>query len=78
MQTEKDPKTTLQEYLQARGMPLPDYALLSVSGADHCREFTVSCYLPALDVEASGVGSSRRRAEQAAAATALEVLDGQS
>lgn len=68
---DKDAKTRLQEYLQARQRPLPRYELLEVSGEDHAQHFRVSCQLkgPALAVE--GEGSSRRRAEQAAAETAL-------
>lgn len=71
----KDAKTSLQEYLQGRGLPLPEYDLAEVEGEDHCQQFTVECRLaePALSV--SGSGTSRRRAEQAAAAAALEVLD---
>ena len=70
----KDAKTRLQEWLQARRLPPPEYPLLDVSGADHARTFTVSCRLPALDLETNGSGTSRRRAEQAAAIEALEQL----
>lgn len=71
----KDAKTRLQEWLQARQKPLPDYAVLEELGEEHCREFRVSCTLqePALSCE--GVGSSRRAAEQAAAAAILQQLD---
>lgn len=69
-----DPKTRLQEYLQSRQLPPPDYSLAHVSGADHARTFDVQCRIPALDVEAEGIGTSRRRAEQAAASAALELL----
>jgi ribonuclease-3 len=70
----KDAKTRLQEYLQGRGNPLPEYELLGVLGDDHDQQFHVACRLtrPALVVE--GAGSSRRRAEQAAANVALERL----
>jgi ribonuclease-3 len=70
----KDSKTSLQEYLQGRGLPLPQYQLSAVEGADHCQQFEIECRLtePALSV--NGRGSSRRRAEQAAAAAALEAL----
>lgn len=72
----KDAKTSLQEYLQGRGLPLPAYELAQVEGEDHRQQFTVECRLqePALAVR--GSGSSRQRAEQAAAVAALEVLDG--
>lgn len=71
---EKDPKTRLQEFLQGRGNPLPSYELVSVEGEDHRQQFEVTCQLrrPALSV--SGSGSSRRKAEQAAAAAALDNL----
>ena len=71
---DKDPKTRLQEYLQGRRKPLPEYELLGVLGDDHDQQFHVACRLdkPALVVE--GAGSSRRKAEQAAAKTALERL----
>ncbi len=70
----KDAKTRLQEYLQGRSNPLPDYELVRVDGKDHAQTFFVQCSIetPALVVE--GSGSSRRRAEQAAAATALDRL----
>jgi len=70
----KDPKTRLQEFLQGRGRPLPQYELLGVSGDDHRQEFRVSCRIqkPSLIVE--GSGSSRRKAEQSAAAAGLERL----
>ena len=63
----KDPKTRLQEWLQARGKPLPVYELDREEGADHAKSFYVSCTLedPGLHLVASG--KSRRKAEQAAA-----------
>lgn len=73
--TEKDAKTSLQEYLQGRGLPLPEYALVEVEGADHCQQFTVECRLDEPGISQTGSGSSRRRAEQAAAGAVLEVLD---
>ena len=70
----KDAKTQLQEYLQGRGKPLPTYELVQVEGEAHKQTFRVSCALdlPAIAVE--GQGSSRRKAEQEAAASALEEL----
>ncbi|MEH6634520.1 MAG: ribonuclease III [Halioglobus sp.] len=72
--TDKDAKTQLQEYLQGRRSPLPEYELINVMGEDHHQQFQVACRLqkPALSVE--GSGSSRRKAEQAAAHSALESL----
>ena len=71
---DKDAKTRLQEYLQGRRYPLPEYELLRVTGEDHQQEFHVACRLrePGLVVE--GAGSSRRKAEQAAAHSTLERL----
>ncbi|MHA7817117.1 MAG: ribonuclease III [Pseudohaliea sp.] len=71
----KDPKTRLQEYLQGRGLALPSYELVSVEGSEHAREFEVACRLEAPACEARGSGSSRRRAEQAAARAVLEALE---
>jgi ribonuclease-3 len=68
---EKDAKTRLQEFLQGRGSPLPEYELVSAEGADHQREFRVSCRLREPELVTEGLGSSRRRAEQHAATEAL-------
>ena len=70
----KDPKTRLQEYLQAHGNDLPEYNVLTVSGEAHKQTFQVECRLPALDIISTGEGSSRRKAEQQAAQHALELL----
>lgn len=73
----KDPKTRLQEWLQGRGLGLPVYAVDAVSGKDHNQLFTVSCTVGARNRIVSGSGSSRRRAEQAAAEVMLiELRDG--
>jgi ribonuclease-3 len=70
----KDPKTRLQELLQARGLALPVYTLTAVSGDAHAQSFTVSCEVPVLGVAAVGEGASRRRAEQLAAAKLIDLL----
>ena len=70
---QKDPKTRLQEYLQARGRALPDYQLVNVSGDDHDQTFTVECVIA--EQTYSAEGSSRRRAEQGAAESALLELE---
>jgi ribonuclease-3 len=70
----KDPKTRLQELLQARGLRLPAYAVEEVCGEPHEHWFVASCEVAALDVRERGEGSSRRRAEQEAAQRVLEVL----
>jgi len=71
----KDPKTRLQEWLQARRWPVPEYVVVATSGEPHEQRFTVECRVPSLTIVASGEGSSRRAAEQAAAdaASALAV-----
>ena len=71
----KDPKTRLQEYLQGRGWKLPDYSLLRAQGKDHEQLFQVQCRVSELDLVTTGSASSRKRAEQAAAATLLEKLE---
>lgn len=73
----KDPKTRLQEYLQARRRPLPVYAVVQVSGEAHNQTFRVSCSVAGVESGPSeGRGSSRRLAEQDAAARMLERLQG--
>jgi ribonuclease-3 len=66
----KDPKTRLQEWLQARRMPVPEYAIVDTAGAAHAQSFTVECRVPSLSIVTSAIGPSRRAAEQAAAALA--------
>ena len=72
---EKDAKTRLQEWLQARQRPLPAYELVSESGEDHAKVFVSRCTLNEPAVSADGQGTSRRLAEQAAAAAVLERLE---
>jgi len=73
-ETLKDPKTRLQEWLQARGRPLPCYEVTAESGPAHRRSFEVCCRLSDAEQVAQAVGSSRRNAEQQAAETMLEKL----
>lgn len=70
----KDAKTRLQEWLQARGRPLPRYRIVAESGAEHARHFIVSCELVDGAAAVEGEGSGRRRAEQEAARAMLERL----
>jgi ribonuclease-3 len=72
--TVKDPKTRLQELLQARQKPLPEYQLDKVEGQAHDQRFTVSCHSTLLAQPCIGTGRSRRYAEQQAAHRALELL----
>lgn len=67
----KDPKTRLQEWLQANGRPLPVYDLVAEEGAEHAKRFTVRCRLEDSGFEAEATGTSRRKAEQAAADAVL-------
>ncbi len=71
----KDPKTQLQELLQARHRPLPEYAITEIGGTQHRQVFRVSCRLPDDGTVVEGDGSSRRRAEQQAAAKLLHLLE---
>lgn len=70
----KDPKTRLQEYLQARRLSLPQYRLMDTSGEAHAQNFRVACEIGALRLKTEGSGQSRRAAEQMAAERALENL----
>jgi ribonuclease III len=70
----KDPKTRLQEWLQARRLPVPEYTVAETSGDAHAQQFAVDCRIPALAVSTRGSGMSRRAAEQDAAAQAFAVV----
>jgi ribonuclease-3 len=72
----KDPKTRLQEWLQGRRLPVPEYAIVELRGEAHLQVFEVVCRIAALDIAATGTGASRRAAEQAAAAQAYEQATG--
>ena len=72
---QKDPKTRLQEYLQGRHLPLPSYLVVQVRGEAHDQEFTIHCQVSGLSEPVVGTGSSRRKAEQAAAEQALKKLE---
>ncbi len=72
--TLKDPKTRLQESMQAHGLALPVYTLTAVAGDPHAQHFTVRCEVPVLELAAVGEGVSRRRAEQLAAAKVMDLL----
>ncbi len=70
----KDPKTALQEYLQARKLPLPNYTIVSEEGQAHARKFTVECDVENIDGPVIATGKSKRNAEQAAASKMLKAL----
>ena len=68
----KDPKTLLQELLQARKIALPQYAVVATQGAAHNQMFQVECQIPQFSIRTTGFGASRRIAEQEAAQLAFE------
>lgn len=70
----KDNKTQLQEYLQSRQLPLPDYQVVDISGKDHAQVFTVSCSVESIKLSKTATGKSRRIAEQKAAKSILETI----
>jgi len=70
----KDAKTQLQEILQSRRLPLPEYRLVGTEGEAHDQNFIVECVLGKLALSTRGVGKSRRAAEQEAARQACEQL----
>lgn len=71
----KDPKTLLQERLQALRLELPQYNVVDTHGAAHDQRFDVVCQVPELGIEAQASGTSRREAEQGAAAQALVIIE---
>jgi ribonuclease III len=71
----KDPKTRLQEYLQARALPLPSYSVEQIRGDAHLQTFDVRCEVAALSLNARGSGLTRRRAEQQAAEEVLRLIE---
>ena len=71
----KDPKTQLQEHLQGKQQGLPQYHVEKIEGSAHEQMFTVQCRVSGVDTPLTGQGSSRRIAEQNAAAQALLMLE---
>jgi ribonuclease-3 len=74
----KDPKTALQEWLQARKRALPRYELVEILGEAHAQQFEVSCVIENPPIITHGNGASRRIAEQVAAQRVLDQLNGKS
>ncbi|WP_198245064.1 ribonuclease III [methane-oxidizing endosymbiont of Gigantopelta aegis] len=72
----KDPKTRLQEMMQARQKSLPVYELVNQAGAAHQQTFTVKCVVPVHHETTEASGASRKKAEQAAAEKMLQKLEG--
>ena len=69
----KDAKTLLQEFLQARHLPLAQYAVIATGGEAHAQSFRVECAIPELNIRTEGEGMSRRGAEQVAARRAYDL-----
>ena len=74
---EKDPKTRLQEYLQARKYRLPSYKIVAEEGAAHEKSFSIECEISELDIHVRAAGRSKRIAEQAAADKVLKIIHSQ-
>jgi ribonuclease-3 len=70
----KDAKTELQEWLQARKLPVPAYRIVATRGQAHAQTFDVECAVAALGLAEHGEGKSRRIAEQEAARRMLDTL----
>ncbi|MBK9160583.1 MAG: ribonuclease III [Nitrosomonadales bacterium] len=70
----KDAKTLLQEHLQGRHIPLPDYSVIATQGKAHEQSFHVECAIPSLGITTQGEGNSRRNAEQQAALAAYQTI----
>lgn len=70
----KDPKTQLQEYLQAMKVDVPEYKLINTAGAAHKQLFYVECIIERLKKSVTAEGLSRRKAEQNAAQTMMKEL----
>lgn len=67
----KDPKSLLQEKVQARGLSAPKYVVVSEIGPDHNKEFKIEVIIDG-KAAATGIGKSKSEAEQDAASNALK------
>ena len=72
---ENDAKSELQEYLQGQGHPMPAYQTVGEEGPPHERVFTAAVLIDGKEI-AKGSGTSKKRAEQEAARTALTIIMG--
>lgn len=73
--TDKDPKSRLQEYLQAQRKPLPDYEVVETLGEAHSHIFTIECRVAVLKQAVRAQASNRREAEKLAATEVLRLLN---
>jgi ribonuclease III len=71
----KDPKTRLQELVQAKKLPLPAYAIVKVDGATHEQTFHIECRVQGVEKATVGSGRTKRKAEQNAAEQMLTILE---
>lgn len=72
--TDKDPKSRLQEYLQAQHKPLPEYEVVETLGEAHSHVFTIECRVAVLKQTVRAQASNRREAEKLAAIEVLRLL----
>ncbi len=75
METYRDPKTTLQEYVQKKYRERPQYEIIDESGPDHLKQFTVRLIVAGKGIT-EGTGASKRGAEMEAARKALDMIQG--
>ena len=73
--SDKDAKTRLQEYLQKRGLSIPNYSLIEKSGKDHLQIFTMQCSINELKLSEKAVNRSRKKAEQQVAQNILNKIE---
>lgn len=71
----RDAKSRLQEWLQAKNLPLPVYEILQERGPEHDKIFYVRCSINVLNLSAEGQGISKKLAEQMAAEALVQQLD---
>lgn len=74
-ENQKDPKTRLQEYLQGKHLPLPNYEVVNISGEAHCQIFKVKCNIISLNQDFIAKAGSVKKAEQACADMVLKSLN---
>lgn len=75
MKKVRDAKSRLQEWLQAKKLPLPEYQLMEIDGPGHSQRFRVRCHVPEIPGDHLGVDSNMRKAEQQAAKQVLDVIE---
>jgi ribonuclease III len=72
--TEKDAKSQLQEWLQGKKLPLPEYQVTQIDGESHNQQFTVSCKVSIIPQTTVAIGTNRKIAEKYAAQQMIEIL----